>query len=520
MQHVLSHISARFVQRITIGLIMSGLLATATFGVFNQTAQAHSSATVTVNEAIRYQVIDGFGGSDAFRVGSLIRGASGSTLTSAQTKQIMDDLFSPTTGAGFTIVRNEIGALTTGSTGDNQPSIEPNAPSGPNATPTYVFNAKDPNADGDQLWFSQTAQRYGVRQFYADAWSAPQFMKTNGQLPDGGFLCGETGSGAPVCASGDWRQAYANYLTQYARFYHQAGVNLNYIGYINEPDFTPSYVGMNFDAMTGPVGGRGALDPAMPQDIDFIKNYLGPTLRASGLRTKVACCDATSWDQTATYMKGILADPKASANLGLVTGHAYFTAPNGVITTPIVTKGQHVWETETSTFDKFTAAWDDGSDASGFQWAQNLWNALTNANANAFLYWWFAENNSTNPDNEGLININGSTFTVAKRLWAFANYSRFIHPEAQRVNITSLNSNLETSAFRNRDGSMAIVVLNTGTSDASTSFALGHDEKGLAFPYLTNGSNDTARQAPLRIHDGNFTATIPARSLVTYQISR
>jgi len=52
-----------------------------------------------------------------------------------------------------------------------------------------------------------------VTNVFADAWSAPPFMKTNDSADNGGTLCGVPGA---TCASGDWRQAYANYLKQYA----------------------------------------------------------------------------------------------------------------------------------------------------------------------------------------------------------------------------------------------------------------------------------------------------------------
>ena len=55
---------------------------------------------------------------------------------------------------------------------------------------------------------------------FADAWSAPAFMKTNDSVDNGGAVCGVPGA---TCASGDWRQAYANYLTQYATDYAAAG---------------------------------------------------------------------------------------------------------------------------------------------------------------------------------------------------------------------------------------------------------------------------------------------------------
>ena len=62
--------------------------------------------------------------------------------------------------------------------------------------------------------------------------------------------------------------------------------------------------------------------------------------------------------------------------------------------------------------------------------------------------------------------------TASGRLWAFANYSRFVRPGAVRT----------------------------------------------VTPYLTSTSSDTAAQATIGVSGGAFTATIPARSLVTYDI--
>jgi O-glycosyl hydrolase len=511
MQRILSRIPIRLFRRLIVGLVILGMVVTVT--LVTQQRTAHAASTITVNGNVTHQVIDGFGASDAFKTSSTVRG-----LSSSQVQQIMDDLFSTTNGAGLTIVRNEIGATTTNpsSSGDSNSSIEPTAPSSPTATPTYVWDG----SDNDQVWFSTTAKNYGVNEFYADAWSAPMFMKTNNSLENGGWICGETGSGASTCSSGDWRQAYANYLTQYAKDYSQAGVPLNYIGFVNEPDFTPNgYVGMLLDSTSAGAGNRGTIASGAPQATDFIKNYLGPTLKASGLSTQAACCDATSFPNAATYANGILSDSTASSYLGLITGHAYYASPNGLITNSITTKGQHVWETEASTFDSWSTAWDDGSDASGFQWASNLWSALTSANVNGFLYWWFAENNSSNSDNEAFVNINGSNFTVAARLWAFGNYSRFIHPGATRIDASTSDSNLKVTAFKNTDGSTALVVLNGNSSSTPLTVSLQGVTGSSAVPYLTNSSNNLAAQSSVAVSGGAFSATVPARSLVTYTIA-
>jgi len=78
-----------------------------------------------------------------------------------------------------------------------------------------------------------------------------------------------------------------------------------------------------------------------------------------------------------------------------------------------------VWETEWSTFDGWDPAWDDSSDASGLTWAQHIFAGLDSANLSAFLYWWGSTTPSENGDNEGLLEINGSTVTAAGRLWAW-----------------------------------------------------------------------------------------------------
>jgi glucuronoarabinoxylan endo-1,4-beta-xylanase len=39
-------------------------------------------------------------------------------------------------------------------------------------------------------------------------------------------------------------------------------------------------------------------------------------------------------------------------------------------------------------------------------------------------------------------------------------------------------------------------------------------------PYLTDSTSDTAAQAPIFTRSGDFTSTLPARSLVTFVVSR
>lgn len=120
---------------------------------------------VTVDTTSKLQRIDGFGFSQAFG-----RAKEFQNAPTALQKEAIDLLFSPTKGAGFSIIRNRIGS---GGKGD---SILPTSPGSPSGKPTYTWD----NDDSGQIWFTKQAVSYGVNQIYVDAWSAPGFMKTSG----------------------------------------------------------------------------------------------------------------------------------------------------------------------------------------------------------------------------------------------------------------------------------------------------------------------------------------------------
>src|SRR5581483_8923378 len=101
-------------------------------------------------------------------------------------------------------------------------------------------------------------------------------------------------------------------------------------------------------------------------------------------------------------------------------------------------------------------------------------------------------------------------------------YSRFIRPGAVRIGATSGDSNLKVSAYINTNGTVSIAVLNTSSSSITASYAMqnaGVADGTTVTPYMTNSSNNTAAQATTTVSGGSFSATIPARSLVTYVIS-
>ncbi|MEU4077080.1 hypothetical protein DEJ45_03535 [Streptomyces venezuelae] len=420
------------------------------------------------------QPIDGFGFSMAFQRADLLHGARG--LSPAKRREVLDLLLDKERGAGLSILRLGIGS-STDRVYDHMPTILPADPGGPDAPPKYVWDGWD----GGQVWLAKEAKAYGVKRFFADAWSAPAFMKTNGSENDGGELRPE------------WRQAYANYLVKYAKFYQREGIPITDLGFTNEPDWTATYASMRFTPQ---------------QAVDFLK-VLGPTVRASGLKTDVVCCDAAGWDRQVAYTEAIEADPEADKAVRTVTGHRY----SGPTTVPQPTD-KRVWMSEWSPDGTtWNENWDDGSGYDGLTVAADIQNTLTVGNANAYVYWTGASLGAT----RGLIQLAdpGDSYRVSKRYWALAAFSRFIRPDAVRVPVTNADPALSITAFRNTDGSRVIEILNTATTAKSAQFALrgGHDRHPEG--YVTDETRSIAPAHVASTHGTTLKATLAPRALTT-----
>ncbi|TDC83891.1 hypothetical protein E1193_07385 [Micromonospora sp. KC606] len=295
-------------RRVTQALVAAAVLLGSGVVVASRPTSAYAASAATINGSSVLQPIDGFGISEHFGRAKIMGGSQG--LSAPRQREILDLLFSRSTGAGLSILRLGIGSTP-------NTSIQPTDPGGPNATPRYVWNRDD---DG-QVWLAKQAQAYGVSRFYANAWSAPGYMKDNGDQANGGTLCGLSGTS---CPSGDWRRAYANYLVQYARFYAQEGVTINDLGFTNEPNWTTSYSSMRFT-------------PA--QAVEFAK-IVGPVANTAGLR--VTCCDVVGWSGQRTYTSAVVADAEAHRQVGLHTGHSYGSYP----TSPLPVTGRNTWMSE------------------------------------------------------------------------------------------------------------------------------------------------------------------------------
>ncbi|KAI1134448.1 glycoside hydrolase family 30 protein [Hypoxylon sp. FL0543] len=421
-----------------------------------------SGSTITVNLDQTYQTIDGFGCSEAFQ-----RAVHIFKLTEEQQQYTFDLLFSTTKGAGYS---------------DHMVSIQPKNPGGPSSPPKYVWDGSDQK----QLWVSQEAIKRGVKTIYADAWSAPGYMMTNNNDANGGTLCGVSGAS---CSSGDWRQAYADYLVRYVKYYLEANVTITHLGFVNEPH-------LSWDELR--------LDEAA----DFIK-VLGPTLEKANLGSVgINCCDTEGWSSQA----GMLGQLSSVDSLILtITAHSYASSPG----LPMNTR-HRVWQTEAADLNgQWQGAWySDGGAGDGMTWANNIYTAVINANASGYLYWIGAQAGSTNSK---IVRIDGDKVSPSKRLWAFGQWSRFVRPGAIRVGVQGTASGVRKAAFQNIDGSVAVQLINSGGSTADVQMKVNGGDgfnSSTASAFVTDNSHAIS-DLTVSLNGGTAAASVPGRAMVT-----
>ncbi|KAI1045808.1 hypothetical protein LB505_013852 [Fusarium chuoi] len=438
-----------------------------------QASLALGDTSVTVNINKKLQVIDGFGVSEAYGHAKQFQ-----NLGPGPQKQGLDLLFNATTGAGLSIIRNKIGC-------DASNSITSTNTDNPEKQPVFHFDGDD---DG-QVWFSKQAMSYGVETIYANAWSAPVYMKSATSM---GHLCGTPGVS---CASGDWRQRYVEMIAQYLSYYKEAGIPVSHVGFLNEGD------GSDFMLSTA------------EQAADVIP-LLHSALQSKGLGDiKMTCCDNIGWRSQMDYTAK-LAELDVEKYLSVITSHEYSSSPDQPMNTTLPT-----WMSEGAANDQaFATAWYvNGGSNEGFTWAVKIAQGIVNADLSAYIYWEGVETNNKGSLSH-VVDTDGTKFTVSSILWAIAHWSRHIRPGAHRLSTSGVVQNTIVGAFENVDGSVVMVLTNSGTTAQTVDLGVS----GSTFSTVKAFTSDAEAQmvdTKVTISDGNVKVTVPAHGVVTVKLT-
>jgi len=383
--------------------------------------------TITVNDAVKYQEMDGFGASLTDSSAWLIS----QKLSEAQRAQLLEMLFDPKKGIGLSILRQPMGA----SDFALQRYTYDDLPPGQTDPDMKLFSIDHDRAYIIPLLRQSLALNPNLK-IIGSPWSPPGWMKTSGSTFEGTLL---PGAFAPL----------AEYFVKYVQAYEASGVPIFAVTPQNEPLNIPNdYAGMGMSA---------------GEQSKFVRENLGPAFRDSGIKSKILVFDH-NWNQI-EFPITVLDDPKAAAFAAGTAIHCY----GGTVTAQSELHNRFpekgIWLTECS-----GGEWQKGK---LLQEAMELIIGATRNWAKSVVLWNLALDQEHKPylggckTCRGVVTIDHSSSPTKVipnvDFTALAHASKFVAPGAVRIQSNTFDQDsLESVAFRNPDGSIVLIVLNSG----------------------------------------------------------
>ena len=429
--------------------------------------------TITVDPSRTYQSMDGFGASITDSSAAVLY-----RLDPVAREQAMRRLFDPVRGIGVSALRQPIGSSDFTDephyTYDDMP---------PGQTDFALAHFSIAHDRAQILPLLRRARALNPRlTVIATPWSPPAWMKTTDSL-----VGGRLKDDPRVYA------AYARYFVKFVQAYRAAGVPVDYLTVQNEPqNRTPN--------------GYPGMDLPVAQEVKLIE-AVGPALRAAGLRTRILAYDH-NWtthpgdvastppgeDPETDYPYEVLASPAARWVAGTAY-HCYSGDPSAQTALHDAYPDKGIWFTECSGSHGPT---DPPAkffrDTLTFH-ARNVTIGTTRNWAKTAITWNIALDSTGGPHNGGCDTCTGlltleadGTVSTNAEYYTIGHLSKFVRPGAVRIASTSFgttgwNGQIMDVAFRNPDGSTALVVHNENDDPRTFAVAVG----GRSFDYTLPG---------------------------------
>src|SRR5690348_13184764 len=278
---------------------------------------------------------------------------------------------------------------------------------------------------------------------FASPWSPPAFMKDNNDMLHGGHLKTE------------YYQSRANFYGKFINAYKKEGINIWGITIQNEPMAKQTWESCIYTA---------------EEETDFLKNYLGPTMQKNRLGNKKIIFWDHNRDLIYQRASTLLEDPQAAKYVWGIGFHWYedwsggdqmfdnvervhesFPNKNLLLTEactfPFSMEHIHDWKLGERYGRSMIHDFNDGS----VGWTD--WNILLDETGgpNHVGNFCFAPIHANTKTGE-LIYTNSYYY--------IGHFSKFVKPGAKRISAAPSRSALQATAFVNKNGKIAVIVMN------------------------------------------------------------
>jgi glucosylceramidase len=396
-----------------------------------QAQPLETQPTIFVDPTHSFQTMLGIGGA--------LTDAAAETfakLPKAQQQEFLQAYYSPTKGIGYTLGRTSIHSTDF--------STAPYTYIAEGDKELKTFSVKHDEQYRIPFIKQAIAAAGGKLTMYVSPWSPPAWMKDSKSMLKGGKLLPE------------YRQSWANYYVKFIREYERQGIPIWGLTVQNEPMAVQKWESCIFTA---------------EEERDFVKGYLGPTLKKSGLGDR----KLIGWDHNRDLIfqraATLFDDPEASQYFWGLGYHWYETWTGSGMQFDNL---RRVHETYPDKHLIFTEGCVENFQFGGIQdwrlgerYGYSMLNDF-NAGTEAWTDWNILLDETGGPNHVGnfcYAPIIGDTrsgkLLYTNAYYYIGHFSKFVRPGARRIATTSSRDVLQTTAFLNPDGKVAVVVLNT-----------------------------------------------------------
>ncbi|WP_181136301.1 carbohydrate-binding protein [Rathayibacter sp. AY1F3] len=409
---------------------------------------------IRIDAAQQHQAIDGFGATFNEAGWDVLNRPS---VSAAQRGAVMDQLFDPGTGAGFSIARTSIGS--------NDFALDHYSYDETDGD----FGLNDFSVARDQQYLipyikAAQASAGGPFRLMASPWTAPSWLKNNKSLLGKPTASGDASLVAPS-VDPRYYQAYADYFAKYVAAYKQQGIDVTDVSVQNEPENPASFEATLWT------------DSQMAQ---FVGSYLGPTFAAQSTGTKIRVYEHNQdhW----YYPSNVLNDPAVKPYASGADFHPYecdfgqnYCSDANLDLFAQSSPGYSSWMSEHTDLGQA----EPTNYIRDEKWAKEIVKQI-NHGQSAYIYWNMVLDQNGGPvtdlsaPQEPLVEVDtsGSAATVSymPKFYELAQFSKFVKPGAHRIGAEGglTGDDVAQTAFENPDGSRVLVVVNSGPATTAT----------------------------------------------------
>ena len=278
---------------------------------------------------------------------------------------------------------------------------------------------------------------------FASPWSPPAYMKTNHDMLHGGKLL-------PA-----YYHTWALYYTKFIRAYRAAGVPVWGVTIQNEPMATQTWESCIYQA---------------DDEKNFLKNYLGPVMAQQGLSDVHIIVWDHNRDLIIQRAQTIFDDAAAAQYAWGIGYHWYEDWSGGTQMYDNVALVHRLYPDKHLIFTEGTPANFDSTAYGRWSLGEAYGRSMIhdfNSGTEGWTDWNILLDEKGGPNHVGnfcFAPIHADTRTgqliYTNSYYYIGHFSKFIRPGAKRIVAAASRSMLLATAFRNEDGSVAVVVMN------------------------------------------------------------